>query len=148
MYGMNIKASEQTGVLGAINPSSQAVGTLTTGWISAANYQKFLAIVQTGVLGAAATVDCNIQQALDGAGTGAKAIAGAAIAQLSGAGGANVQAEINLDAQQLDVEGGFGFINVSVIVGAAASQTSALLLGFAPRFAPVTNAATVAQVVG
>ena len=106
-----------------------------------------LAILQTGTLGAAATVDCNIQQAQDGNGTNAKAIAGAAIVELSGAGGANVECEINLDAQQLDVANGFCFVNANVIVGAAASETSLLLLGFVPRVAPPTNVASVVQVV-
>lgn len=150
MYAQNVKASEQVAILAGIAPASQAIGSAVTGWISAANFQKFLAAVHTGVLGAAATVDANIQQAQDGAGTGAKAIAGAAITTLSGAGGASVQAEINLDAQQLDVEGGFGFIQLTVAVGVAASQTSATLFGFNPRYAPASayNAASVVQVVG
>jgi len=143
----NVKASEQIAILGAVPPSSQAAGTLSTGWISMANFQKLLAILQTGTLGAAATVDCNIQQAQDGNGTNAKAIAGAAIVELSGAGGANVECEINLDAQQLDVANGFCFVNANVIVGAAASETSLLLLGFVPRVAPPTNVASVVQVV-
>lgn len=146
MYAQNVKASEQIGVLAAINPSSQAAGAANSGWVSMANFQKLLAIVQTGTLGAAATVDAKIQQAQDNAGTGAKDIAGAAIAEISGAN--NQQAEINLDASQLDVEGGFGFVQLSVTVGAAASETAALLLGFNPRFAPPANAASVAQVVG
>lgn len=144
----NIKATEQAAVIGTINPSSQAVGAAVTGWIAATNYQKFLALIQTGVLGAAATVDAKVQQALDAAGTGAKDIAGKAVAQIVKASGDNVQAEVNLDAQDLDVEGGFGFVQLSVTVGAAASQTAAVLFGFNPRFAPPANAASVVQVVG
>lgn len=148
MYAQNVKASEQIGVLAAINPSSQAAGAANSGWVPLADFQKLLAIVQVGAFGAAATVDAKIQQAQDNAGTGAKDVAGAAIAQMAAAGGNNVQAEINLDAAQLDVEGGFGFVQLSVTVGAAATETAALLLGFNPRFAPPANAASVAQVVG
>ena len=148
MYAQNVKASEQIGVLAAINPSSQAAGAATSGWVSLANFQKLLAIVQVGAFGASATVDAKIQQATDNAGTGAKDVAGAAIAQMLAAGGNNVQAEVNLDAAQLDVEGGFGFVQLSVTVGAAATETAALLLGFSPRFAPPANAASVTQVVG
>lgn len=146
----NIKATEQAAVLGVIAPSSQAAGALTTAWVNAANFQKFVALVQTGVLGAAATVDAKFQQAQDSAGTGAKNITGKALTQIVKASGDNVQAEINLDAQDLDVEGGFGFIQVSVTVGTAASQTAALLLGVNSRFAPASdfNAASVVQVVG
>ncbi|HWU68672.1 MAG TPA: hypothetical protein VN046_07340 [Stenotrophobium sp.] len=150
MYAQNVKATEQAAILGAIDPSSQAAGAATSGWISVANFQKLLAIVHTGVLGAGATVDAKIQQATSAAGAGAKDVAGAAITQIVKATGDNKQAEINLDAQQLDVEGGFGYVQLSVTVGTAASETAALVLGFNSRFAPASdsNAASVAEIVG
>jgi len=146
----NVKATEQAAVLGEISPSSQAAGALTTAWVSAANFNKFLALIQTGVLGASATVDSKIQQAQDSSGTGAKDVTGAAITQIVKATGDNVQAEINLDPQQLDVANGFGYIQLSVTVGTAASLTAATLLGFTPRFAPASdwNATSVKQIVG
>lgn len=145
----NIKASEQVAVLGVVAPSSQAAGALTSAWVSAANFNKLLGLIQTGVLGASATVDAKFQQAKDGSGTGAKDVTGAAVTQIVKATGDNVQAEINLDPQQLDVEGGFGYVQLSVTVGTAASLTAALLLGFTPRFAPSSdaNAASVKQIV-
>lgn len=148
MYAQNIKASEQAAILGAINPSSQAAGAATSGWISLADFQKLLAVVQTGTLGASATVDAKIQQATDSSGSGAKDVTGAAITQISGAN--NQQAEINLDAEQLDVEGGYGYVRLSITVGTAASQTAAVVFGFNPRFAPASdyNAASVAEIVG
>src|ERR1700731_1632726 len=124
----NIKASEQAAILGVVAPSSQAAGALTSAWVSAAGFNK--------LLGAAATVDAKFQQATDAVGTGAKDVAGAAIVQIVKATGDNVQAEINLDPQQLDVSNGFSFVQLSVTVGTAASLTAALLLGFTPRFAP------------
>ena len=148
---LNVKASEQIAVLAAINPSSQAAGAATSGWVSAANFNKFLALVQTGAFGASATVDANIQQAQDGTGTGAKAIgSGRAITQLVAASNANQQVEINLDAQELDVSNGFSYIQLTVTVGVAATETSAALLGFNPRFAPASsfNPAAVSQIVG
>lgn len=148
MYAQNIKASEQAAILGAINPSSQEAGAATSGWISLADFQKLLAVVQTGTLGASATVNAKIQQATDSSGSGAKDVTGAAIMQISGAN--NQQAEINLDAEQLDVEGGYGYVRLSVTVGTAASQTAAVVFGFNPRFAPASdsNAASVAEIVG
>lgn len=146
----NVKASEQAAILGVIAPSSQAAGTLTSGWVSAAKFNKLLAVIATGVLGAAATVDAKFQQATDGAGTGAKDVTGAAIAQIVKATGDNTQAEINLDPQQLDVANGFGYVQLSVTVGTAASLTAALLMGFTPRYAPASdfNATSVKQIVG
>ncbi|TCG08373.1 hypothetical protein BZM27_12630 [Paraburkholderia steynii] len=150
MFPMNVKATEQVAVLGAINPSSQAAGAANSGWISVAQFNKFLALISVGTFGASATVDAKIQQATDSSGTGAKDITGKAIAQLLAAGGNNVQAEINLDAQDLDVNGGYGFIQLSVTVGTAATGTAATLMGFLPKFASASdfNAASVAQIVG
>lgn len=148
----NVKASEQVAVLAVINPVSQGVGSATSGWVSAADFMKFLALVQVGAFGASATVDANIQQATSSTGTSAKAIPIAsgnlAITELA-AGTNNIQVELNLDAQQLDVNNGFSFIQLTITVGVAASLVSGSLLGFAPRLAPASdfNASTVAQIV-
>lgn len=146
----NVKGSEQLAVLDVVNPSAQAAGAATTGWVSAAQFQKFLAVIQAGTFGASATVDAKIQQATSSAGAGAKDVTGKAITQLLAAGGNNVQAEINLDAQELDVNGGFAYIQLSVTVGTAATGTSAVLLGLGGRLGPASdfNNASVAQIVG
>jgi hypothetical protein len=146
----NIKGSELVAVMGAINPSAQAAGAATSGWLSMAQFQKLVALVQVGTFGASATVDAKIQQATDSSGTGAKDVTGKAIVQMLAAGGNNVQAEINLDAAELDVNNGFSYVQLSVTVGTAATGTAALVLGIAPRFLPGSdfNNASVAQIVG
>ena len=145
----NSKASEMLAVLATIDPASQAAGALSTGWVSVANHLGFLAMVQTGVLGTAATVDAKLQQALDSSGTGAKDISGKAITQIVKATGDNKQALINVKPEELDTVNGFGFVRVTVTVGVAASITSAQLLGVNPRFAPAdaANQAAVVQVI-
>ena len=145
----NSKASEMLAVLATIDPASQAAGALSTGWVSVANHLGFLAVVQTGVLGTAATVDAKLQQALDSSGTGAKDISGKAITQIVKATGDNKQALINIKPEELDTVNGFGFVRVTVTVGVAASITSAQLLGVNPRFAPADagNQAAVVQVI-
>lgn len=146
----NVKGSEAVAVLDVVNPSAQGAGAATTGWVSAAQFQKFLAIIQAGTFGSSATIDAKIQQATSAAGAGAKDITGKAVTQLLAAGGNNVQCEINLDAQELDVNGGFAFIQLSVTVGTAASGTSAVLLGLGGRLGPASNFnnASVVQIVG
>ena len=145
----NSKASEMLAVLATIDPATQAAGTVSTGWVSVANYLGFLALVQTGVLGTSATVDAKLQQALDSAGTGAKDISGKAITQIVKATGDNKQALVNVKPEELDTVNGFGFVRVTVTVGVAASITSAQLLGVNPRYAPadVGNQAAVVQVI-
>ena len=145
---MNVKASEFLALLGSINPSSQAVGSLTTGWISLANVRTILAIVATGTLGASATVDASLSQAQDATGTGAKAIAGKAITTIAGVGG--VQALINLQAHELDVNNGYQFVELTLTVGTAASEAAGFVLGASTRYEPASafNQAGVTQIVG
>ena len=128
----NAKGSELFSVLATIDPASQAVGTVTTGWISAGNHHSLLALVQSGVLG-----------------TGAKDVTGKAITQIVKVTGDNKQALINLRPDDLDVTNGYAYVRLSLTVAVAASLTAAQLLGFNPRFAPgdASNQAAVAQVV-
>jgi hypothetical protein len=145
----NSKASEMLAILATIDPATQAAGAVSTGWVSVANHLGFLALVQTGVLGTAATVDAKLQQALDNAGTGAKDITGKSITQIVKATGDNKQALINIKPEELDTVNGFGFVRVTVTVGVAASITSAQLIGVNPRHAPADsqNQAAVVQVI-
>ena len=84
-----------------LDPSSQAAGTVTTGWISVANHHGLLAIVQTGVLGTGATVDAKLQQAQDASGTGAKDLTGKAITQLTQAASGSAKQARDKDFQAI-----------------------------------------------
>ena len=145
----NAKGSELLTILATLDPSSQAAGTTTTGWISVANHHGLLTVIQTGVLGTGATVDAKLQQAQDSTGTGAKDISGKAITQIVKATGDNKQALINVKPEDLDTVNGFGFVRLSVTVGTAASQTAAQVLGINGRELPAntSNQAAVVQVV-
>lgn len=145
----NLKASERMAVLDAVSPVSQAPGTITTGWVPTAAFHSISALICTGVLGTSATVDAKLRQATDASGTGAKDIAGKALTQIVKASGDNKQAMIEVRGEELDGNNGFGYVQLSLTVGAAASQVSALLLGTNPRFLPAStrNAASVVQVV-
>jgi hypothetical protein len=146
----NMKLFEELTVLAAIGPSAQAVGTLNSGWVLVDEVESFLASIQTGVLGAAATLDAKLQQATNAAGAGAKDITGKALTQIVKATGDNVQAFINCRGDELDVSGGFCYVQLSMTVAAAASQTAAVLYGGHPRNYPASdkNPASVVQLVG
>ena len=145
----NAKPSELVAVLDTIDPVSQAAGTVTTGWIKADKFLTFMALVNTGTLGASATVDAKLQQAQDSSGTGAKDVTGKSITQIVKASGDNKQAIINLRGSELDTNGGFSYFRLSLTVGTAASLIAANVLGMNGRFLPASDAnnADVAQVV-
>lgn len=145
----NAKSSELLSVLATIDSSAQAPGALITTWVSVKNHHTLMALIAIGVFGASATVDAKLRQAVDASGTSAKDITGKAVTQLLAAGGNNRQVIINMKTGDLDTEGGFAFVGLTVTVGTAATQTNALLVGTNPRFADAStfNQTGVAQIV-
>ena len=145
----NAKGSELLSIVATIDPASVAVGTVTTSWVSVANFHALVASIQTGALGTSATLDAKLQQALDSSGTSAKDITGKAITQIVKATGDNKQALINVKPEELDTVNGFGFVRLSITVGTAASLAGAQILGVNPRYASADalNQAAVAQIV-
>lgn len=145
----NAKASEGVAILATLDPVSQAAATVTTGWVDASKFEQLLALIKTGVLGASATLDAKLQQATSSGGAGAKDITGKALTQIVKATGDSKQAMINLKPEELDVNGGFRWVRLSVTVGTAASLIDATLLGFWPRqgTAADSNQAGVVQAV-
>lgn len=148
---VNLKPSDRVAVVGAIDPDANAAGALSTGWVSVAEYASLMAIVMAGTLGASATLDAKLEQATDSSGTGAKDVTGKAITQLTQASpnDSDQQAIINCGQQDLDVNGGFAFVRLTMTVGTATSDCGAVLLGFDPAYAPAVDndATTVAEVV-
>ena len=147
MFYTNEKPSEGLAVLATIDPISQGAGTVTTGWVDQSQFLAVMALIQTGVLGASATVDAKIQQATSSAGAGAKDVTGKAITQIVKASGDNKQALISLKEADLDTEGGFRYVRLSITVGTAASLISATLFGALPRYQPVAHQAAMVQAV-
>lgn len=145
----NVRPSHRATIVGAINPVSQGVGSVSTGWVSMALFSSLMAVIQAGVLGASATLDAKLQQATDGSGTGAKDIAGKAITQFTKAGtDDNKQAVIEVKSDQLDVNAGFTHVRLTLTVGTAASLVAGLLFGLDARYDPSdSDAATVDEVI-
>jgi hypothetical protein len=146
-----LRPTDVTGHLATINPVSQGVGTAVSGWIDISKFDKLKGKVAVGVLGAGATVDAKLQQATSSGGAGAKDIAGKAITQLTQAGAdSNKQVLINLFSDELDVTGGFKFVQLSITVSVAASLIYGEMEGFTPRYAPASDndAASVDEIIG
>jgi len=146
----NTKLQEAVAILDNVAPISQGAGSVTSGWVSMANFHRIAAIIQTGVLGASATLDAKLQQATDSSGTGVKDITGKALVQIVKATGDGKQAMLEVADAELDTANGFSYVRLSMTVGTAASLVSAIVLGFNARFMPasVLNNATAVQLVG
>lgn len=142
--------SDQVAVAAVIDPDATGAGTVTSGWVSMADFEKLMAVVFAGTLGASATLDAKLEQATDSSGTGAKDITGKSITQLTKAGSDDdKQAVINVSAEELDVSNDFDHVRLSMTVGAAASDVGGVVLGLNPRFgkASDSDASSVDEIV-
>lgn len=137
------KPSDNVTLIDRIAPISQGAGTVNGAWVKASDYAQLMLTVMAGVLGAAATLDAKIQQATDGAGTGAKDITGAAIVQMVKATDDGKSAIVNVEVNKLDAAGGFAYVRISATVAAAASLIGLTLHGVNSRYGPGVHAASV-----
>lgn len=146
---LNQKLSETVAVLGVIPPSAQMPGVVFSPWIELDEADRILAVIQVGAFGANATVDASIAQAQDAKGTNAKPIGASKAVALAASTGNDVQATIDVAATELDVANGYGFVQLGVSVGVAATETSALILGGSARYEPASgfNNASVVESV-
>lgn len=142
----NMLPSEAAAVAGVIDPDAIAVGPASSAWVDMGQFDQIMAVALVGTLGAAATADAKLEQALDATGSGAKDIPGKAIAQVAVS---DVQAVINCRAEELDIDAGFRFARLTITIGAAASDAGGVVLGFGPRYAPASDLdlASVAEIV-
>lgn len=143
MSTVNSTPSERAAVLAALVPDERAAGAVNTPLIPLALFYRLQAIIQVGALGTSATVNAKLQGAVGAAGTPVD-IPGAAITALTQAGADSGKvAIINLNSDSL-APLGYTHVRLVLTVGVAASDTSAILLGFDPRYAPASdNDATV-----
>lgn len=138
------KPSEQVAVIGAINPALTDNATATTGWKSIVPglYHAYRGLVLVGAMDI--TADITLKYATDGSGTGATALKTAT--QLS-ATDDNKQVVIDLLASEIPATATHLALQVACGDGSAGVYVAGVLEGHRPRYAKVTQATTVAQVV-
>jgi hypothetical protein len=140
MAQKTLQPSAVSAVLGVIEPDATAAGDHSTGWISMSDFQAIQAVVMAGALGAAATLDAKLEQATDDAGTGAKAVDGAAITQLTkAAADDNKQAIIEVWGEDLDIKNKFSHVRLTLSIGVANCDVAAIVLGTHPRQGPASD---------
>jgi hypothetical protein len=118
---------------------------LLTAWASAKHSGRINLLARLGDM-ASETIDIALYQAQDGSGTGAKALKAATQLAASAGGNDNTAHVISVDANDLDIEGGFSFVAGRIVTGGATGGTvSMFVIGTELRFAPASliDAATV-----
>ena len=150
-------ASEKVALLGSVDPVSLGAASSSSGWISAANFHAFMAVLMIGAIGVSASVTFIVEQASDSGGTGVKAVTGAAITALTGIGADGAkQAIIDFRQEDLDLANDFNHFRVTITNaddGASptgvASLVAAAVFGVDPRTSPASDndASTVDEIV-
>jgi len=139
--------SERAAVLGRIDPDAIAAGTVLSEAVDMSLWGRLMVIVQSGDLGASATLNAKLTES-DASGGTYTDIAGKAITQLTQAGsGSDKVAIIELRNDELGEDK--RYVKLSMTVGTATSEASAVILGFDPRYEPAhaNDIAAVAQIV-
>jgi hypothetical protein len=137
----------QTPVLAVISPQSASAGTYTSGWVAMAAIARAYAVLSIGAITGSGTVNAKFQQASDSSGTGAKDVTGAAMTEIVGSANSNEQVTIEVRQAQLDVANNFTHVRLSVTTAVAASLISAVIQGNNAKYAPLAQAASVAESV-
>lgn len=143
MSNINVAPSARFVLEAVIDPDVLTVATHVSAWVSLALSHNLLATILVGT-NATGTVDAKLQQATDGAGAGAKDIAGKAITQITVG---DVQALINCRGEELDVDGKFTHVRLSITVGTAVLDGAGLVHTMDGRYQEVADASTVAEVI-
>ena len=155
---LNVLPSEAAALAATIDPDAYAASDTTpqtSDWVDASRFETLLAVVMTGTLPATVTVSAKLEQATSDAGAGAKDIAGKAITPLAAVADSDKQALINLRGEELDVDGGFRYVRLSVTIAdsaspdAASADLAAFVFGHHPRYGPASDydLASVAEIV-
>lgn len=147
---MTVLPSDRVAICGVVDPDANAAAAYTTDWLDMTEFQQAMAICLAGALGTSATVDFKVQQATDSSGTGAKNITGKSATQLTDAGSdSDKQVIINVNADDLDIAGGFTHVAAVMTVAVATSDCAALILGLDPRHGPASanDLASVDEIV-
>ena len=150
MSEMTMKMSEGWAVVATIDPDAYGAGAQLSDAIDMAGYTKLMAVVMAGTLGTNATIDAAATQATTAAGTYKALSPAKAITQLTQAGTdqSDLQAIINVDEHDLDLDNDYRFVKFSLTVGTAASDAGLIVLGL-PKTRPATanDLASVTEVV-
>lgn len=123
----NEKLSEKLAVVSKLNPISQSAATVTSDYVDMAKIKKVIFILQTGVMGASATVDMAIKGDTASGGSYTTTITGKSITQLVKASNDNNIAIVEVSAAEVAAQG-YRYIRASVTVGTAACLISLVAL--------------------
>ncbi len=148
----NTLPSEVAAVVATIDPDVYTASTYLSDAIDMAEFDQLMAIIMTGTLGSSAVLNASFTQATTSGGTykaidPAKAIT--ALSQAVSPDNSDDQAIMNLRVEELDIDGGYRFVKLSLVLTVQTSDLGAIVLGFGERYGPAADhdLASVVEIV-
>lgn len=139
MGSINSLPSERAAVVGVIDADAYTANTYTSGYISMALFERFMAVLTVGTMGTNATLNAKLIAYTDSAGSNPDDIAGSAITALTQAGtDSDKQVVINFDTANLAGTAKTHF-RLSVTTATEAVDFGAIVLGFDPLYGPASD---------
>lgn len=144
----NVKPSDRSVVMAAVDPQSASTAK-SSGYVDMGLFESLLAVIMLGDGASGGTFDAKLEQATTDGGT-PKNVTGKAMTQVVNTNGSidNKQYLINCKSEDLDVANGYRWVRLTITPATAASLLAGLVLGLDARYAPATDAASVAEVIG
>ncbi|KKL46550.1 hypothetical protein LCGC14_2344430 [marine sediment metagenome] len=148
----NLLPSEVAAVLATIDPDANSNATYLSDAIDMSRFDAILAVILVGTMAGTSTINASFTQATASGGT-YKAISPAkamtALSQAVSPDDSDKQVLMNLRAEELDIDHGYRYVKLSLVVGVAESDCGAVVLGFGSRFGPAydNDLASVAEIV-
>lgn len=141
--------SEGAELLYSLAPVSVAQGAEAfTTYVHMENFHRAIIKLAVGVMAQGGAINAQVHQATVVTAGDAKHITGKLVTQLTQAGGdSGSTVIIELQSEELDVDGGFDWIALGYTVGTAASLMAIEIWGLEPRYKPVATT-LLAEVVG
>ena len=147
MAVLNALPSEAAAVAAVIDPDILTTTAFLSGAVDMSKFDRIMAVVMVGTLGASATVDAKLQSATTSGGSYAD-ISNKAITQLTQGGtDSDKQVVINLRSDEMPV--GDRFVKLWMDVNTQSCDGAGIVIGFQPVHAPASDndASTVDEIV-
>lgn len=132
-----VRFSELAYPLGMQYADSFGAGNHDTNWVSLQNYHRAVILINVGDMAQGSTLNGGIWQATTTAGGGTPAVVKSITELTQAAGDGDQLICMELQTEELDVDGGYDCIRLRLTVANAAVEFGAWVFGISPRFPPV-----------
>lgn len=138
------KSLHENAAIDVIKPQLVNNTAVASDWLPMKNFNRATFILNLGATDI--TIDAKVQQATAVAGTNAKDVTGAVLTQIAALGD-NKYMVIEVEADHMDVAGGFNHLQLSITVGdgTVGGDVSAVILRTGAKHLPVTQNANLTQ---